>query len=449
MSINLDAERVKKAVGGKLIGENRPVEGVSIDSRTVKEGDLFVAIKGSKFDAHDFVIDAFEKGAIGALVGKEIKPPEGKFCVVVEDTFEALWNLGKFQRDRFKGTVVGIAGSAGKTTTKELVYHLLSSVAKAYRSPGNLNSKIGLPLVLANLPLEVEFAVVELGASQLGDVKRLTKLSKPRVRVITAVGEEHLETFGNLENVIKGNGEIFEGFGEKDYAVIPAELKGRYSLPKEMVITFGNGGDIYAEDVSLSLEGVRFTYNGVRFTAPVLSRAIVKNVIASFGVLKALGYKPENFKESLANFKGVEGRMQVKRKGRVVFIDDTYNANPLSVKNALKTLSELDTKGKKIAVLGDMLELGDYSRKLHEEVGRFLKSLNLDLTVFYGEEMEYAYKESLKFNVKSVFFKNKQDLIKFLLKECRAGNIILFKGSRGMRMEKLLLEVMERVNDNA
>ncbi len=446
MDLALDARLIARAVKGRLLGNNLPVKGVSIDSRKVKEGELFVALIGQRFNAHEFVKDAFRAGAVGALVSQEVELPRGRFLIKVDDTLRALRELGKFQRSRFKGTVVGVAGSAGKTTTKEMIYHLLSEVGYSYRSPGNLNSQIGLPLVLSNMPTDAEFAVLELGASKRGEVANLTKLARPKVRVITAIGEEHLETFGSLEDVIEGNGEIFTDFGEKDLAVLPYRLKDRFNLPKSRVITFGEGGEFEAKGVRLTEEGVRFFCRGEEFEIPLLSLSAVENALAAFGVLKALGYNPAEFRERLRSFRGVEGRMQVIKRGGIVIIDDTYNANPPSVRNALRTLASLSSRGKKIAVLGDMLELGESSPELHREVGRLVAELNLDTVLFYGKEMRYAYEEAVKLGINCFHFNKSCDITNFVLKEKGAGNIILFKGSRGVRMELVLQEVVESLD---
>ncbi len=449
MSLRLDAELIAQVVEGKLYGTPAPVKGISIDSRTIREGELFIALKGEKHDAHDFVMEAFKRGGAGALVERDIPIPEGKFCIKVKDTLRALREIANFQRSRYKGKVIGVAGSAGKTTTKELIHHLLSHKEPAYRSKGNLNSQIGLPLVLANLDLDTKFTVLELGASQRGDVAKLTKLAKPHVRVITTIGEEHLQTFGTLEDVIEGNGEILMDFTKDSFAVLPVYLKDRFKIPKNRVLTFGKGGDIEATDVEVSIQGVSFTYEGKTFHTPVISISLVENILASFGVLKALGYNPSDFVERLKTFKGAPGRMQVIRRRGIFFIDDTYNANPPSMKNALKTLAKLNTQGRKIAVLGDMLELGKYSEMLHREIGKLSSELGIDLVLFYGKEMLYAYEEAVKSNKNRFYFNNSEDLINFLLKECREGNIILFKGSRGVKMEVALGKVMERLDANA
>ncbi len=431
-----DLERI---LGGKLLGNrSADISRFVIDSRRVKPGDTFIALKGERRDGHDFIGDAFKRGAVGAISERKVSVPEGRFLLIVESVPEALRELARYRRSSFKGKVIGIAGSVGKTTTKELTYHLLSYVARSYRSEGNLNSQIGLPLVLANMPPDVDFAVLELGASKRGEVLRLTEIAKPKLRVITAIGEEHLETFGTLKDVIEGNGEILYLFDEESFAILPYYTLKFYSLPKDRVLTFGSEGDLRARGIKVSLEGVEFFLSSERFSIPVLNLGIVDNVLASFGVLKALGYEPFEFRNHLSKFKAPKGRMNVLNFEDFYIIDDTYNANPPSVRNALRTLSMLKTNSKKIMVLGDMLELGERSVELHSEIGAFASRMGIEYGIFYGRDMYHAYKEFVRRGGKGVFLKEKDDALEEILKWAKDKNIILLKGSRGMRMETVV-----------
>ena len=430
---------VARITGGHLKGDGSlEIRRVCSDSRRTEEGDLFVALRGERFDGHDFIHEAFRRGAVCSLSEKDLNPPTGKALVKVDDTLEALRRLALWKRTTFRGTVIGVVGSAGKTTTKEILAHLLSETGPTYRSYGNLNSQIGVPLVLANLPPGVKYAVVEMGASARGEISRLVSLVRPRIRVMTALGEEHLEGFGDIKGVIEENGDVFANFQEEDRAVLPAYALRYYDLPRDRVVTFGEGGDLRAEDVKLTLEGVEFTWEGVRFRVRILSLGVVENVLASFGVLKVLGYDPKEFRDRLEEFKGVEGRMRILDFGDFKVIDDTYNANPPSVKNALRTLAILDTGSKKIAVIGDMLELGPFSKDLHREIGAFSADLPIDLVIFYGKEMRYAHEERSKRGRESLYVTSKEDLVEVLLKWTTDKNIILLKGSRSMKMEDIL-----------
>ena len=445
----MNSVELASLVEGKLLGrKDAPIKRFCIDSRRIKEGDVFIALKGQKDDGHNYVKEALSKGAVGAIVQRDgCGPPPGKFLIKVKDTFEALRDIARYRRKTYRGKVIAVAGSVGKTTTKELVHHLLCGVGKAYKSEGNLNSRIGLPLVLANMDMDSDFAVLELGASAVGDVLELTKLSEPKVRVITALGEEHLEGFGSMENVIKGNGEIFWGFGGDDCAVIPVYAKRFYPLEGGRVLTFGDGGDIRADKVALSLKGTSFEFMGYKVSIPVLSKGIVDNVLASLGVVHVLGYEPLELIHRLGNFRPPPGRMNLIKLGDAYLIDDTYNANPPSVRNALETLALIGRNSKKVVLLGDMLELGKDSEKLHREVGRLVVKLGIDFAIFYGTEMKFAYYTCQRVGGNCVYTKNKEDVIELILKWIKHKNIILIKGSRGMRMEFFLDRIVETVKN--
>ncbi|EDP74533.1 UDP-N-acetylmuramoyl-tripeptide--D-alanyl-D-alanine ligase [Hydrogenivirga sp. 128-5-R1-1] len=443
------AGELAKVLRGELRGDPQArVEGFSIDSRQVGEGDVFFALKGERHDGHDFVTDAVDRGAVGCVVERDVEHA-GKFSIKVSSTQEALRELALYRRGIFRGEVVGVAGSVGKTTTKELIHHLLSNAAASFRSEGNLNSQIGLPLVVCNMPLEVDYAVLELGASAVGDVERLVEVAQPKVRVITALGEEHLESFGTLEDVVKGNGEIFRGFTEDSRAVIPHYALEYYDLPRERVTTFGEGGDLNAGKVRLSLKGTEFEFWGEGFSVPLLSRGVVQNVLAAFGVLTSLGYDPRDFREALKSFTPPQGRMNLLNFGNFFVVDDTYNANPPSVRNALTTLASLQTTSKKVAVLGDMLELGVESGRYHAEVGKLGAELGIDVIIFHGEESKRSYEECIKHGGNALFCDKKEDIVDELLKYMRDKNIILVKGSRGMRMEWIVEKMGELVGYGA
>ncbi len=428
---------------GEFKGSNTEIRRFSIDSRKVKEGETFIAIKGERRDGHSFVEEAFKKGAVGAIVERDFNPVSGRFIIKVESTFKALYRIALFKREQFKGVVTAVAGSAGKTTTKELVYHLISYVDNAYRSEGNFNSRIGLPLTLANMDITSGYAIFELGASQKGDVLKLTKLVKPKVRIITAIGEEHLETFGSLKDIIEGNGEIFHNFGSEDTAIIPYYLRETYKLPPSKVITFGTGGNLQAENIRLSLEGTSFIFKGQEFTIKVLNKSIVDCSLAAFGFLIASGYDPREFRDRLGEFLPPKGRMNILNFGDFFIIDDTYNANPLSMKNALKTLGDLNTTSKKIVVIGDMLELGNKSETLHREIGCFTAQCGIDFAIFFGSDMIFAYEEYTKKGGRGIMLKKREDVLEEILKWLKDKNIILLKGSRGMQMDKFIEELKE------
>lgn len=430
----MTTSQIASITQGVHLGDDVQVGGFSIDSRTIQKGQAFVALRGNVHDGHDFVMDAIKGGATAVLCERALDLPSDFPQVVVRDSLEALRKLARWKRENFKGTVVAIAGSAGKTTTKEMTAFLLSRVGAVCKTPRNFNSQIGVPLSVVNFEDEADYWVVEMGASQKGDVKRLVELVKPHVRAITAIGEEHLETFGCLDDVVLGNGEVFSYMGEDDWGICPNYVSHCYSVDKKIV--FG-AGELKAEKLSLNSEGVSFEVCGLDVFIPIPSLAVVENALCSFAILKALGLDWRELSKHLREFSPVEGRFRVIRRESIIIVDDTYNANPPSVKKALQTLSMMD--GYKVAVLGDMLEMGESSEIYHKEVGRLCVELGIDLCLFYGPMMKHAYEECRLKGGKCLHFNLKEEVLKFLLDgKPLIGSVILFKGSRGMRMDELV-----------
>ncbi len=425
----MNSRELASLLEGEHYGKEVYISSFCIDSRRIKPGQTFVALRGRSHDGHDFAEEALKRGAVALLVERRLELPATQ--IVVKDSLQALRRVAKLKRENFKGKVIAIAGSAGKTTTKELVAFLLSRVSKVCKTPKNFNSQVGVPLSVANFPEDCDYWVVEVGASALGDVKRLVELIEPHVRVITSIGEEHLETFGCVDHVILGNGEVFSHMKEEDMGVFPAWLRDCYFVDKKVL--FGQE-PFTAKEISLSLEGVSFFVDGVCVFLPVPSLAIVENTLCALAVLHALGLDWRAFLGCLKEFTPVEGRFRVLKRDRLFVIDDSYNANPLSVRKALETLSML--KGFKTAVLGDMLELGELSAHYHKEIGRLCGELDIDLCLFYGEHMRHAYEECKRLKKACHHFDKKEELAEFL-KNLREG-IVLIKGSRGMKLEDLL-----------
>lgn len=419
---------------------NMKIKGFSIDSRKIENGEIFVALKGNNFDGHQFIEDAISKGALGYFTEKEIKLKNGIF---VNNTLNALTEIGKHKRKWLK-TTIGITGTAGKTTTKELLKFVLAKDFKTYATKGNYNNQIGLPLTLANIPDNTEIGIFELGANKIGDIKELIEISNPDIRVLTSVGYGHTEGFGSFEGVIKGKGEIFS---ESYKNVLPVNLKRFYNL--ERYITFGisDEADIQIKNVKITKNGtkglIQYKNDKIILELPVYNKAIFSNIGAVAGVLFYLGLNPIKNLKILEDFRLPEGRGKVIKYKNLTIIDDTYNANPLSVENAIFSLNSIPTY--KAIVLGDMLELGYFSESLHREIGRLIKKTDIDLVFLYGEDTKYIYNE-LK-NVKKSFYSNNQKiLIDLLLNELKSLEqpiTILFKGSRGMKIENIMNELLK------
>ncbi len=432
-----------EVIEGELIGAPKEVKGFCINSKAINHGQVFVAIKGKKHDGHDFTYEAFQRGAVGCIVEKDVSIPQGTFAIKVKDSIEALKKLARWKRKSFTGKVIAIAGSAGKTTTKEMVAFLLSKVAKVAKTPRNFNSQITVPLSICNFSLDCDFWVMEFGASQKGDVRNLTDLAKPNVRAITAIGEEHLETFGCLDDVILGNGEIFSNMKEEDVAVYPNYLSHCYRY--ENSITFGEGSSLYAKDIYVNSQSVSFKVGSTDVYIPIPSLALVENALCSFAILEALGIDWRYLAHHLKDFEAVDGRFKVTNLNGVTVIDDTYNANPISMKKALESLSHF--AGTKIALLGDMLELGKDSEIYHRQIGELAKELPIEFFLFYGDQIRHAYDTLRKTKKKVFFFSRKEDVIAKLREIIREEKnpVVLVKGSRGMRMEEIIEKLTEKI----
>ena len=407
-----------------------------INSKEAKSGDFFVPLKGSKLDGHDFIEDALNKGAYGSFSSKDIKKEN---ILLVEDTLKALTNVAKYKRKSIS-TVIGITGTSGKTTTKELANLILSQHFKVSSTLGNYNNHIGLPLSLANCKTNSQVGIYELGTSQKGDIKYLMDILTPDIGVLTSVGYAHTQGFKSFEDIVYEKGEIFK---DTKSAVLPDNLLPYYEadLPPDY-ITFGieEDADIVISNIKISIDGtygeIKYKNEKIKLKIPVINEAIFMNLAAVSGILYHLGLNPIKNLTPAENFSGIKGRGKLIKTKHLSIIDDSYNANPLSVYNAIKTLSKL--KGKKILVLGDMLELGDLSKKLHKEIGTIINRADIDEIILYGEETKYT-KQEIK-NKPVYHFTQKEEIIKKLQHEKNA--IILIKGSRGMKLEEVIEELI-------
>jgi len=412
---------------------NREINLFQIDSRKVGKGDFFVPLKGERFDGHDFIQDALSKGAVGYFTEKDT-PFEGG--IKVDNTLEALTTVGKYKRKQLN-IAIGITGTAGKTTTKELLSFALKEFFPIYSTSGNYNNEIGVPLTLANIKEGAKVGIFEFGAGKVGDIKHLVKIATPEIRVLTSVGKAHIQKFGSFENIIKGKGEIFEG-GE--VAVLPYNLKKYYNLDKK-IITFGQekGADILIKKVSIVRDGTKgvISVRGKDYTVkfPAYNHSLIYNTGILFGIADYLDLDLDRVAKILPKFNLPSGRGKVLYTNGLQIVDDTYNANPLSVENSIKTLSQIPSF--KILVLGDMLELGDEGEKLHRDIGKLIANSSIDFAIFHGELMKYAYEEAKK-GVKSLYIKDKKLIPQEILKYKDKSPTVWIKGSRGLKMEEVI-----------
>ncbi len=436
--------------------ERVEIKGISIDSRNVKEGELFVALKGDRFDGHDFVPDAIKKGAWGALV--ERAALEHKFSSLgglknilpVEDTLYALQEMAHLHREKFTIPVVGITGSNGKTTTKEMLASILKQKGPVLKNEGNLNNHIGVPLTLLKMNDSHWAGVIEMGMSAPGEIDTLARLATPTVGVITNIGPAHLEFLGSMDKVAEAKGELLDNLKSDATAVLNADDEQFGVLKKKFagrLMTFGiaNKADVMASDVRQENEYSDMTIMAEGTRINVRLRAVgihnVYNALAAAAAGLAVGVPIEAVQFGLDDFLPVAGRSEIKKiEGRTV-LADYYNANPASMEAAIKTLVSLKSGRKAIAVIGDMLELGEASAEAHREIGRTAARFKVDLLITIGELATFVEKGALDAGMKReqvLEAKSRESAGKLLKQRTGPGDVILIKGSRGMKMEKIL-----------
>jgi UDP-N-acetylmuramoyl-tripeptide--D-alanyl-D-alanine ligase len=437
---------VAAACGGFLQGEDRDYGAVSSDSRTLKNGDLFVAIKGPRFDGHDFLETCLDKGAAGAIVSqpRAITLPQ----VVVKDTLSALAALASAWRAQFDLPVVGVAGSNGKTTVKEMTASILGRLGPCLATLGNLNNHIGVPLTLMRLDGAHRTAVIEMGANQLGDVAALAAIARPTVGLITNAGAEHLEGFGSLDGVAQGEGEMVAALGPSDTAVINADddyaLLWRKLSKAGRTITFGLAGhaDVRAVDVaqSVTVEGfaLRFDLVADAERCPIQLRLAgrhnVINALAAAAAARAAGASLDAIAAGLLVVRAVKGRLhRIATPNGAWLIDDSYNANPSSLRVALEVLHDLE--GAKWLVLADMGELGEFSQQSHIEAGALARASGVARLFAAGPLSAHAAEA---FGRGAEWFPDVETLIRRVSAELEPGTTVLIKGSRMNRLERVV-----------
>ena len=435
-----------RVVGGELIGEDRPYGCVCTDSRTLKPGALFVALRGPNFDGAAFVQAAAAQGAIGALV--ERATPAALPQVLVPNTLRALQELATNWRADFSLPVVAVAGSNGKTTAKEMTAAILSRMGLCMATHGNLNNHIGVPVTLMRLEASHRSAVIEMGANAIGDVAALMRIARPTVGLITNAGAEHLEGFGNLDGVAKGEGETVSCLGAEGTAIINADdaYAGywRGISGAKRIVTFGvhAAADFTAKNIFQGIERGEFA---TRFTltCPLGERAImlkaggahnIGNALAAAAAASAAGASLEDIAFGLADFRAVAGRLQLKAGTRGAWIiDDSYNANPSSVRAALEVLRSLT--GPTWLVLGDMAELGEVSHDSHAHIGSYARDCGIKRLFAMGPLSSRAVET---FGSGGEWFADADSLTRRLQAELAPGVTVLIKGSRINRLERVV-----------
>ncbi len=461
--MNLTAGDIVRIVDGEPVSLelSTPVNRIVTDSRKVSEGDVFVAIPGEKYDGHDFTGSAYANGAALCIVrrGTRISVPS----VIVADTVVALGALAKHRiLTGFKDTIrIGITGSVGKTTTKELIYHVLSTKFRGSRSPKSFNNAVGVPLTVFDAPIPSDFIVFEIGTNHAGEIAYLASRVMPQIGVLTRSGYGHIGFFGSTKAIAHEKADLFRILPPGGAAVINIDslhadiyLK---SIPSGVeVVTFSLSGreadisghllDVNTADWHDKLHSTRIEVDGHQFHVP-LPGAIAENALAAIAVGKLMGLDNSEIQKGLINFTGVPMRMEVEEFAGIHIVNDAYNANPDSMMALFRTFQPFAGRKNIWFVLGDMLELGEYSAQLHSEIGKHFAQYGFDRLIAVGKDARFIAEEALLNGVPHVFyFPEKDEVAEFLKGYLRKGDIVVLKASRGMELEKIVEELKDALS---
>lgn len=447
-------KEILTATGGELLSGSgaAKIEGVSTDTRTVKRGELFIAIIGTKYDGHSFAADALKKGAAGILVSskkleamnlKELKSAPSHFIIKVSDTLRALGDIALFHRKRFDIPMVAVTGSNGKTTAKEMIERVLRKEWAPLKNRGTENNLVGVPMTLLRLTERHESAVIELGMNRIGEIERLAELTAPNVGVITNIGPSHLEYLKDLNGVYRAKKELLDFLGKGDIAVLNSDDKYLRSFKKRplKIVTFGieRKSVFQAKNVKRERGGWRFETAGFAYFIPLEPYHDIYNALCAIAIGELFNVGNKEIMEALANYRPLEKRMSRIVFKDIEFIDDTYNSNPASMQNAVRTLAEYGTSGKKILISGDMLELGEKSSYYHKKIGEIVARSGIDSFITVGKLMQKGFLSAKKCGMENAWFcSSKEEAVNILNRIVRPDDIVLVKGSRATQMEDVI-----------
>lgn len=415
----------------------KKAKGIKIDSREIEKGDVFIGLKGEKFHGSAFANQAIERGAIYSFVERGWKKklePDDKI-IEVENTLKFLWKIAEIKRELNKKVkIIGLTGSTGKTTVKDLIYHFLDKMGKkVVKSKKSYNNFIGVPLTLCEVKENTEYLVCEIGTNKKGEIKKLTELVKPDAGIITKIGPAHIEFFENMDEIFKEKVSLFKEIKNPSYLIFNENSYGSEKI-KNM---FNNAVSFNVEKEKYSLydDSVKLFYKGIEFVYSGGGYAFLENLLCALKCIECEGFEIKHLAKSLENFKLPPLRMEKVKKGKITYIYDCYNSNPISLESLLRTYK--NTKNRKILVMGDMLELGKYSEKYHRDSAHLAKENGVEILFCTGNQTVHTIQESQKIGLKAKHFDKLSELAHELGKIVNNGDLVLVKGSRKLQMEKL------------
>ena len=442
--MQLSLAQVQAATGAQFLagaaGETN-ITGWSIDSRTAALGDLFFAIKGERLDGHAFVNAVLAQGAAAAVVSEPIAEPKGPL-LVVKDTLEALQALAHWARRRWARQIVAVTGSAGKTSTKDIIAALLGVRYRVGKTVGNFNNHIGLPLSILRLADDSQVAVLEMGMNHAGEIRHLVSIAEPNHGVITNVGYAHVENFDSIEGVAAAKRELIEGLPAGGVAILNADDPRvvQFAASRKVTYGFAPSADVRAEDAKIAADHASFTVQGIRFGTSLSGRHSVSNILAGLAVARIAGIEPAELVSTVAAL--TPGKMRGERKvwrGATV-LNDSYNSNPEAARNMLDVLRSEPAR-RRIAVLGEMRELGQMSEQLHRQLGEYAVEAGIDVVVGIHGAARFLVESAVSAGAHpkaAIFFDQPEIAGDFLKDFVQAGDAVLFKGSRGTQVETAL-----------
>lgn len=456
--MKLSIKDIAHAIGGRCLNEatSEYITSISTDSRKIDAGSLFIPIKGENFDGHHYIDTVFEKGAIAVITENEEVTDQRLTTIYVKDTKQALLDVARYYRSLFEIPVVAVTGSVGKTTTKDMVSSVLSGKFNVHKTQGNFNNEIGLPLTLFNLNTSHEAAVIEMGMNHFGEIHNLSVTAMPHIGIITNIGTSHIENLGSREGILKAKLEILDGLDQEGLLIVNGddEFLSQLKDLNHKVITCGKqptnmyyATEIVGEGMTISAR-IHTPNESYKVCIDSPGEHMVYNTLVAIAAGEALGLTKEEILKGIASYTPGKMRMNIKKyENHITIIDDTYNASPDSMKAALNVLAGFEVKGKKIAVLGDMFEMGDFAPSLHNEVGEYAGQVGIDALYAVGELAEHIYKGTITQDAKMTikYYKDKESFINEASLMIHTDDVVLVKASRGMQFEKIV-EAIRKVN---